>query len=291
MFISLDLEEDEPSLPEETTGNDSPLGQQLSETLSDSGRLINNTQAVFEDATQPIDFDIPAPEWGWDNEGFLLQDSSQPVGFDVPPPGNGGEDRHGIKESTQLGDFDLLPEGRWDEVEPQVKSESESESESPNTGVYDPQPTLPDTQAILRSKTPAPDFSIPDPDGGWDSLMLSSPPIMPDSPRAESVFSQADLKDQMDAWIDAHATKGISVEQVESVLMSTSMDTVLAHKVLRHLAKKGMLPKDWRGVWTESDDEELKSTDARNIQRLEKKHGADCLTARWEFLDFYAEEA
>ncbi len=291
LFISLDLEEDEPSLPEETTGNDSPLGQQLSETLSDSGRLINNTQAVFEDATQPIDFDIPAPEWGWDNEGFLLQDSSQPVGFDVPPPGNGGEDRHGIKESTQLGDFDLLPEGRWDEVEPQVKSESESESESPNTGVYDPQPTLPDTQAILRSKTPAPDFSIPDPDGGWDSLMLSSPPIMPDSPRAESVFSQADLKDQMDAWIDAHATKGISVEQVESVLMSTSMDTVLAHKVLRHLAKKGMLPKDWRGVWTESDDEELKSTDARNIQRLEKKHGADCLTARWEFLDFYAEEA
>ena len=285
LFIKLELEEDEPSLPEVSTANDSPLGQQLSETLSDPGRVVNNTQAVLGDATQLIDFNIPSPEWGWDNEELLVQNSSQPVSFDVPPPGDGWEDK---QESTQQADFGLLPpEGGWDEVEPQVKEESESRY----TGVHDPQPTLPDTQAILRSKTPAPDFSVTDPDGGWNSLMDSSPPNMPASPRAESVFSQTDLKDQMDAWIDAHAIKGISVEQVESVLMSTSMDTSLADKVLRHLAKKGVLPKDWRGVWAKLEDEELKSTDARKIQRLEEKHGADCLRARWEFLDFYAEEA
>ena len=287
LFINLELEEDEPSLPEDSTENDSLLGQQLSDTLSEPSRVVNNTQAVFGDATQLIDFDVPAPEGGWDNEELVVQNHSQPVDFDIPSSEDGREDnKHGIRESAQLIDFDLLPaEGGWDEEGPPVKEESES----PNTETYDPQPNLPDTQAILRSKTPAPDFSIPDPDGGWNSLVASSPPLMPDSPRAESVFSQTDLKDQMDAWIDAHTTKGISVEQVESVLKSTSMDTALADKALRHLAKKVVLPKDWRGVWTESDDEDLKSTDARKIQRLQEKHGADCLAARWEFLDFYAE--
>lgn len=289
LLIKLELEEYEPSLPEGFTKNDSLLGQQLSDTLSEGGRVVNDTQAVFGDATQLIDFDIPAPEGGWDNDELSVRSSSQPVGFDVSPPEDGREDnKHSSKESTQLVDFDLLPpEGGWAEEEPQVKEEFEAS----NTEMYDAQPTLPDTQAILRSKTPAPDFSIPDPDGGWDSLIAPSSPLMPNSPRAESVFSQTDLKDQMDAWIDAHAIKGISVEQVESVLKSTSMDTSLADKALRHLAKKGMLPKDRRGVWTESDDEDLKSTDARKIQRLQEKHGADCLTARWEFLDFYAEDA
>lgn len=289
LFINLELEEDEPSLPEDSTENDSPLGQQPSDTLSEPGRVVNNTQAVFGDPTQLIDFDVPVPEGGWDNEELLVRNYSQPVGFYTLRREDGMEDnKHVIREPTPLIDFDLPPpEDGWDEENHQIKEVSEL----PNTERNDSQPNLPDTQAILRSKTPMPDFSIPDPDGGWNSLIASSPPLIPNSPRAESVFSQTDLKDQMDAWIDAHATKGISVEQVESVLMSTSMDTTLAHKALRHLAKKGVLPKDRMGVWTESDDEDLKSTDARKIQRLQEKHGADCLTARWEFLDFYAEEA
>lgn len=289
LFIKLELDGDEPTLSEDSTENESPFGQQLSDTLSEPGRVINDTQAVFRDATQLIDFDVPAPEGGWDNEELPVKDSSQPVGFDVPQSEDGRHDnKHGITEPTQLIDFDLLPpEGGWDGEELWVKEESES----PDMKIHDLQPTLPDTQATLRSKTPAPDFSIPEPDGGWNSMIASSSPLVPNSPRAESVFSQTELKDQMDAWIDAHATKGISVEQVESVLKSTSMDTALANKALRHLAKKGVLPKDRRGLWTESDDEDLKSTDARKIQRLQEKHGADCLAARWEFLEFYAEEA
>lgn len=287
LFINLELEEDEPSLPEGSSENDSP-GQQVSDTLSEPGRVVNNTQAIFGDATQLIDFDIHAPEGGWDEEELLFHRPSQPVSFDFPPPDDSREDdKRGTRESTQLVDFDLLPpEGGWDDEETRVKGEFDFAS----TENYDPQPTLPDTQAILRSKTPAPDFTIADPDGGWKSLIASSPPIIPTSPRAESVFSQTDLKDQMDAWIDAHAVNGISVEQVESVLKSTSMDTTLADKALRHLAKKGVLPKDWRCVWTESDDKDMRSTDARKIQRLQEKHGADGLAARWEFLAFYAEE-
>ena len=286
LFISLELEEDEPSLPEDSSEKDGP-GQQVSDTLCEPGRVVNNTQAIFGDATQLIDFDIPAPEGGWDQEELLFHRPSQPVSFDFPPPDDSREDdKRGTRESTQLVDFDLLPpEGGWDDEETRVKGEFDFAS----TENYDPQPTLPDTQAILRSKTPAPDFTIADPDGGWKSLIASSPPVIPNSPRPESVFSQTDLKDQMDAWIDAHAVNGISVEQGESVLKSTSMDTTLADKALRHLAKKGVLPTDWRCVWTELDDEDMRSTDARKIQRLQEKHGADGLAARWEFLAFYAE--
>ena len=290
LYIKLELEEDEPNLPAHFSGDESPLGQQLSDTLSEPGHIVSTTQAIVGNATPFVDFDVPAPEGGWDNEGPLVENSSQPVSFDIPLAEDSREDnKRDISVFTQLVDFDLVPpEGGWDEQDTEIKSESES----PSTEIYDPQPTLPDTQAIFQSKTPAPDFSIPDPEGGWNSsLIASSPPLMPSSPRAESVFSQTELKDQMDAWIDAHAVKGVSVEQVESVLKSTSMDTALASKALRHLARKGVLPKNREGVWTESDDEDLKSTDARKIQRLQEKHGADCLTARWEFLEFYAEEA
>ena len=286
LFIKLELEEDEPVLPTHSSEIGNPVSQQLSNTLSKPSNIVNNTQAVFEAATPSIDFDVPPPEGGWDNEELLVQDSSQPVSLDLQPSAEYSKEdnKNGIKETTQLTDFDLAPPaGGWVEQDTEIKSESDSQ----NTEIYDPQPTLRDTQAILQGKTPAPDFSIADPDGGWDNPIGSSPAIIPSSPRAESVFSQTELNDQIDAWIDAHAVKGISVEQVESVLKSTSMDTTLAHKALRHLTKKGALPVKWRGVWTESDDEDLKSTDARKIQRLQEKHGADCLTARWEFLDFY----
>ena len=287
--IKLELEQDEPNFPAFSLGFHSPLGQQLSDTLFEPGNVAKNTQAVFENVTPLIDFDVPAPEGGWDDEELLVQDSSQPVSLDLPPSMEDSreDNKDGIKESTPLIDFGLAPpEGGWGEQDPEIKSESEFE----DTEIYDPQPTLPDTQALLRSKTPAPDFTIPDPDGGWNNLIGSSPSVVPSSPRAESVFSQTELNEQLDAWIDAHAVNGASVETVESVLKSTTMDTTLAHKALRHLAKKGALPTKWRGVWTGSDDEDLKSTDARKILRLEAKHAKEFLKASWEFHDFYAEE-
>ena len=289
LSIKLELEEDEPTFPALYSGILSPFGQQLPDTLSEPGNVAKNTQAVFENDTPLIDFDVPAPEGGWDNEELLVQDSSQPVSLDLLPSTEDSreDNKDGIKESLQLIDFDLAPpDGGWGEQDPEIKSEPGSE----NTEIYDPQPTLPDTQALLQSKTPAPDFTIPDPDGGWNDLIGSSPPVAPSSPRAESVFSQTELNDQIDAWIDAHAVNGASVETVESVLKSTSMDTALAHKALRRLAKKGALPTTWKGVWTGSDDEDLRSTDARRIQRLQEKHGAECFRARWDFLDFYEQE-
>ena len=289
LFINLEFEEDEPSLPEDSTESNSPPSQELSDTLSKPRHVINDTQAVFGDATQLIDFELVAPEGGWHDDELPDQNFDQAVNSDVPLLDDGREDNeHGMKEPTQLEDFDLsTPEGGWIEEEFQSKEEFEL----PNTEIHDSQPALPDTQAILRGKTPAPDFSIPEPDGGWTSIITSSSAHRPSSPRAESVSSQTNYHDQFDAWVDARAINGISVEQVMSVVRSTSMDTSLADKALRHLAKKGVLPQDWKGVWTESDDENLRSTDGRKIQRLQEKHGADCLKARWEYLDFIGDEA
>ena len=288
LYIKLELDDDESSPANRNESNRSP-SQQLSDTMSEHSQGTINTQAIFQRATPFIDVDVPAPEGGWHDEEPLIPYSGQPVSFDTPPAEDSREDdKRGTRESPQLVDFDLLsPVGGWDDEEP----ESKSDPESPGIEIYNSQPTLPDTQRILQSETPAPDFSIADPDGGWNSLIASSPPNMPSSPVAESVFSQTELKEQLDAWINAHAVKGISVEQVESVLKSTSMDTALAHEALRHLREKGVLPTNQRGVWTEADDEDLKDTDSRKIQRLQDKHGADCLRARWEFLDFYTDEA
>lgn len=262
LFIDLDLEENmlglEGDSPEE---DDRQLDQQPPDTLSEPDRQDPDTQAVFTDATQPIDFNVIPPEDGWDDEDNEYEKTSNLNRFDIPP--------------TRVG---------WD-TSPRFHTSS---LHIADTELSDLQPVLADTQAILKDKTQTPDFSIPDPDDGWNNLIRLSPPPVPNSPHAKSDESSAANNEQFDAWLDSHVTKSISVEQVENVLKCTNMNTSLADDVLRYLAKKGHVPKNRKGVWTAADDEDLKSTNARKIQKLQEKHGAECLAARWEFLDFYA---
>lgn len=260
LFIGSEDEEDESDPKEEVDLYESPLGKQLSDTLSEPGHLTSDTQAVFKQVTQQVDFNVPPPDDDWDDRDPFLREPTQQVDFHIPPP----EDGWGDEDSG---------------------AEASSESESTATEVYDPRPMLQETQAILRGKTPAVDLDVPDPEGGWDHVIPSSPPPMPSSPHAESEISDVDA--QTEAWINSHVTEAISMDDVISVLKATSMDTGLAEEVLIFMRLNGKNPEDKRGVWTEMDDEDLGATDARKIQRLESKHGKDCLTARWEFLDFY----
>jgi len=261
LFIgSEETEEDKSDLEYEVNVYESPLGKQASDTLSDPGRVTNNTKAVFWDATQQVDFDARLPDDDWDDRDLFLREPTQQVDFEIPPPDDG-----------------------WDDED--SGAEASSESEPTATEVYDPWPVIQDTQAILRDKTPALDLDVPDPEGGWDLVVPSSPSPMPSHPHAVSELSDVDA--QTEAWINSHAAEGISVDHVIAVLKATSMDTGLAEEVLKLVGKNGRMPKDKRGAWTETDDEDLGATDARKIRRLELKHGKDCLTARWEFLDFY----
>lgn len=254
-------EGDKSDFDDEIQVYESPLGKQASDTLSEPGRTTNNAQAVFRDAFEGVDFDELLPDDDWDDRDQFLREPTQQVDLEVPPPDNG-----------------------WDDED--SGAEASSESESTATEIYDPRPVIQETQAILRGPTPAVDLDVPDPEGGWDHVIPSSPPPMPSSPHAVD-DDISDVDAQSEAWINSQVARGISVDHVITVWKATSMDTGLAEDVLEFVRKSGEMPKDKRGVWTETDDEDLGATDARKIQRLESKHGRDLLTARWEFLNFY----
>ena len=256
LFIDSDDESEEDDSGSEANVNGKG-SQDPSETLSKPRRGARDTQSLFREPTLPIDFDVPPPGEDWDEEELEYKTTSRMSDFDVPPPHEG-----------------------WDDGDPNAEpSESGSRNESGATEAHDTQRAhRSETQAIFQKQTQSPDFTVAEPVGGWDS------PPTPASSDNESEALDVDI--QTDAWIDVHINEKFSEEQVTAALKSCTMDTSLAEEVLKHLRSEGKIPDDRRGVWTEMDDEDLGSPDARTIQKLEKKHGADGIKARWDFLSF-----
>ena len=260
LFVDSDDESEKDNSGSEVDfdGQDSPFGQNLSETLSSPRRGARDTQSLFREPTIPIDFDVPPLGEDSDEEELEYQNTNRIFDFDVLPP---------KLES-------------WDGENPRAEpSESGPMPQNGATEAHDAQrANRSETQAIFQKQTQTPDFTVAEPVGGWDS---QSTPASSDN---ESEASDVDV--QTDAWIDAHINEDFAEEQVTTALKSCTMDTSLAEEVLKHLGSEGKIPDDRRGVWTERDDDDLGSTDARTIQRLEKKHGADGIKARWDFLSF-----
>ena len=187
------------------------------------------------------------------------------------------------------------PEGGWSNDE-DAENADRSESESQYDSAHE-RPSLPDTQAILDSKTQMPDLTVPDPDE-WPTIhQPSSPPtIMPSSPAVESESSsaqQAQLDAEIETLIAKRIALGFTAEQVVLVLNSTCTDIELAEQVLEQMGpQEGVmkLPGDVKGVWTERDDKDLCSTDARRVSRIEMKHGPDKFNVRHEWLQLMAAE-
>lgn len=293
-IISKDIElEPDPSEDEGEDLGETLLGRQASPTLSSPTRTIPNsqptdhpdTQAVFKDPTQFIDFDIPDPDEGWDddfdNNYTVIEPDPNSQLIDSPPPQPSGS--------------------------PSVVLISET------------QPDLPNTQALFDTKTQLPDFSIAEPDGGWDALdTASSPPPLPrqDSspPRAPDHYpspppappnatpanaastkppppspSSSQLKSTLDTWISKHLSAGYTVSNIISALKATSNDLELAKFVLRYMNRKGRgrIPSNEKGIWTEDDDEDLESPDARRIEKVQGKHGDEKCDVRLAFLGAY----
>lgn len=259
LFVDSDDESEKDNSGSEVDidGQDSPVGRNLSETLSSPRRGARDTQSLFREPTLPIDFGVPPLSEDSDEEELEYQNTNCMFDFDVLPP----------KES-------------WDSEDP--KAEPSESGPMPRTGAteaYDAQrANRSETQVIFQKQTQTPDFTIAEPVGGWDSQSMPPP--------SDNESEALDVDVQTDAWIDAHINEAFSEEQVTTALKSCTMDTSLAEEVLKHLGSEGKIPDDRRGVWTEKDDEDLGSTDARTIQKLEKKHGADGIKARWDFLSF-----
>ena len=205
-----------------------------------------------------------------------------------------------LREPTPYPDLDIAaPDGGWDSLE---GSEDGNAVPDGNAEEFDAddrlQPSRAGTQAIFDGATPVPDLYplLPDYEG-FDSAAPSSPPEIPRlPPRAESVVSSSNLSAEQDAWIESFVSRRFSVETVETILASSSMNSKVAADALESLPRNAriftspetiIIPKDRRGVWTAADDKDLASTDARRITRLEEKHGKDSISSRWEFLEYW----
>lgn len=62
------------------------------------------------------------------------------------------------------------------------------------------------------------------------------------------------------------------------------MDPDLADKVLDQLIAGKGIPEDIPGVWTRWDDKCMEGKDARDIERVLKKHGMELFEGRWDYL-------
>lgn len=207
-----------------------------------------------------------------DSTQALFRETTPSIGLELPPP-----------------------EGGWNSDE-DAENADKSESESQYDSVQE-RPAVPDTQAILESKTQVPDLTVPDPDEWPTTHPPSSPPtIMPSSPAAESESSsaqQAQLDAEIETFIAEQVSQGFPAKQVVLVLNSTCTDIQLAGQVLAQMGPQEgdlRLPEDVRGVWTEQDDRDLYSSDARRVSRIETKHGPDKFNARYEWLQLMAAE-
>lgn len=254
-------EESDPSdyYHDEPPDDSSPLGRSASQTLSDAGgQPISITQAAFREPSPLIDFEVPAPEQGWDDDGD-------------------GE------EVTELY--------QHQQGSPEGEGEGEGGDKTPDQQ-QGQQQMLPDTQALLASKTQVVDFDLPEPEGGWGDILPSSPPgtttLSPHHPGATEDSQETDYDAQIDRFFDQQASLGRSEEDVTAALKCTCMDPDLSEKVLAYMAEHGgEIPSNTPGVWTEDDDEALDSVENNRIMRVQEKHGKQGFETRWYFLSQY----
>ena len=252
-------------LSEDGSDNESetiPVRRQTSPTLSSPTRFVTYTQnaatqAAYEDRTQFIDFEVPPPEEGWQDDA-----SQSDVGIEPDP-------------STQLVDFDQ------------------------NQAIPETQPSLPDTQALLNSRTQMPDFDVLEPEGGWDAIdqvLSSSPPPMLDrrsiSPplvASNSLRPEERGSDPIGDFVKSQEAIGHHIEDIVTALRAASTDLDKAEFVLLYMKRKGRgcIPENEPGIWTQDDDADLHAQDARGWIRLQDKHGNKCCDERWEYLEHY----
>ncbi|KAL8971174.1 MAG: hypothetical protein Q9183_001172 [Haloplaca sp. 2 TL-2023] len=264
------------------------LGRSPTQPLKSSRRIISETQAAFEEALPAIDFDLAEPENGWDDEQE--------------------EDGESV---NSLAEKPVTVEENDSRVESQ--DDEDMEEEIPKKRPAHPYPA---TQAILSAETQDPDLSLPDPEGGWAAFedlerspTAAPPPSEPDiqslvdqqllaesqstspppPPRARQKSPIPDYAMQVEGFIAHHVSLGHSEDSILLALKAANMDPALSSQALKAMKKSGgnEIPGDMKGVWTEEDDEDFESGDARKVARVEKKHGSEGVVARFEFMREY----
>ncbi|CAG8253084.1 unnamed protein product [Penicillium salamii] len=108
-------------------------------------------------------------------------------------------------------------------------------------------------------------------------------PFPPSSPEPEATDDDTSEIPDIDTWMDERLARGVNETYIFDALACTSMDPMMADKILKHLSAGKGIPRNVRGVWTAEDDECFQSEEHAKVQRALSKHGAEAYKARWEY--------
>lgn len=200
------------------------LGLSSSPPSMDRGRVVSETQAAFQGPTPSIEYELPPPEGGWDDEDED-QEKEGPEIFEIGSDSDENEEEEGDEnkeeegdENEDVGGDELEDEAPKDEVldqpraEPRIEvkedddgdeleDEAEDNGEEEESEVHTSIPTAqPTTQAIFDAETQFPDLSLPEPEGGWDS-------VLPSSPSPSQLLSDENIQSQIDMQIFAESQR------------------------------------------------------------------------------------
>jgi hypothetical protein len=234
------------------------------------------TQAILNAETQAIDEDLPEPEGGFatsDEEEDLLEPEG---GFTVSDEEDPDErnDQDLINEQLRLDLSRLNKESielDVDVPEPEGGFASSDHERLQREDSYESDDIIHenmDEDHIPELLDPVGGFTQPQ-DSNEETLFVSAPSSLnPDSDSdasAQEIHTFSDLANPLLA-------KGYTLDLIIEAIHLTSANKTLLEPVLMDL-KRGNVPYDVKGVWTEKDDADLQGADARAIARVEKKHG------------------
>lgn len=324
----LQVSDEQDSYSEASHSLSPELGSSPKQTFTHSNNKVSKTQAAFQEPAPSIEYELPAPEGGWPDEDNVEviddEDDEQGVADE-----KADYDKF-LEEEGRLMREDEDEEGNRQEpfeIESSIDAEDEGRAKSSSL-ISQPSPPAsfqPTIQALLANRTQAPDFSLAEPEGGWDNVLppladqiqepdfsLAEPEggwdtvLPPSSPPTPSPSSQSDAHppigknipptddpvedfgDQVDEFITEHTALGHDEDSIFLALRCTNMDPDVAVQILGYMkVHKGRVPRDTRGCWTEEDDGALGSGRPREIERLERKHGDGSVGLRTMFLEQY----
>jgi hypothetical protein len=143
----------------------------------------------------------------------------------------------------------------------------------------------------LRDRTvsetqPEEDFALPEPEGGWDDLPLP-PEADEDEDESQDEEDTSSEAESIGSWVAAHleANPDADDELLIRAAGIADLDFKLADIVYQHLVRGKAVPENMKGVWTARDDMALRGNDAKEIKRIEEKHGKASLEGRWQWLE------
>lgn len=188
-------------------------------------------------------------------------------------------------------DFETAPD--FSHMRRSTEPEEEEETDGFETAVEEPEAqcqSVPDTQALFAGPVPNVEdliaFDLAEPEGGWGLYEADSAQdedgarVSPPNSPASSIASTLDL--DLDEWVALRCGEGCDQDLLVEAAEATSMHMKLADVVYESVNKGKGIPPDMKGVWTKSDDEHLKGTNSREIERLGKKHGRTNVNERFE---------